>query len=118
MEYLIQGRAVSIASVWRLTKVSSEFVAALYTAFGLGDLVFSLIAFQIGIPEGNPFLRWAYAHGGFVPVKLGLTALAAGLIGLLYGSNRARFVCWSGVATMGLVDAYHVLLLTGQLPVG
>lgn len=107
---------MAIGSIWYPTKVSGTFVAALYAAFGLGDLIFSLAAFHLGIPEGNPVLRWACLHGWFVPAKLALTLVVAFLIDLLYGMDRARTVCWAAVAAMALVDALHAISLSALLP--
>lgn len=109
---------MAISSVWYPTRISSTFVAALYLVFGLGDLIFSLAAFRLGIPEANPLLRWACLHGYFVPVKVGLTVLVAALIDLLYGVNRVRTLCWGAVALMALVDVFHAVSLSGLLPPG
>jgi hypothetical protein len=107
---------MAIGSTWYPVKVSGTFVAALYAAFGLGDLVFSLAAFHLGIPEGNPVLRWACLHGWFVPAKLALTLAVAFLINLLYGVDRVRAICWGAVAAMAFVDAVHAISLTVLLP--
>lgn len=109
---------MAIGSAWYPTKVSGTFVAALYAAFGLGDLVFSLAAFHLGIPEGNPVLRWACLHGWFVPAKLGLTLVAAFLIERLYDVNRIRTICWGAVVTMAFVNAVHAISLSTLLPGG
>lgn len=107
---------MAIGSTWYPTKVSGTFVAALYAAFGLADLVFSLAAFHLGIPEGNPVLRWACLHGLFVPAKLALTLVVAFLIDLLYGVGRVRAVCWGAVVAMACVDALHAISLSALLP--
>ncbi len=109
---------MAITSAWYPTRISSTFVAALYVAFGLGDLIFSLAAFRLGVPEANPLLRWACLHGCFVPAKIGLTLLVAALIDLLYGVNRVRTLCWGAVALMAVVDAFHAISLSGLLPAG
>jgi hypothetical protein len=103
------------ALVLILGKVSGGFVAAMYAAFGLADLWFSLVAFRLGVAEGNPFLALMRQEGLFVPVKLALTGIAALLIGVLYGRSRAQIVCWGALLMMATVDAYHVVNLTGRL---
>jgi hypothetical protein len=103
------------ALVLSLGKVSGGFVAAVYSAFGLADLWFSLIAFRLGVVEGNPFLALMRQDGLFVPAKLALTGIAALLIGVLYGQSRARMLCWGALLMMATVNVYHVVNLTGRL---
>ncbi len=98
-----------------LRRPSGVFVALLYLILGLADLGFSLLAFRLGVPEGNPLLAWMARHGLFIPAKLLLTAVAAVLIGVVYERRRARPVCWASIVLMLLVDAYHILALTGSL---
>ncbi len=98
-----------------LGKVSGGFVAAVYAAFGLADLWFSLMAFRLGVAEGNPFLALMQQDGLFVPAKLILTGIAALLIGVLYRRSRVQVVCWSALLAMVTVDIYHVVNLTGRL---
>ena len=97
---------------------SAVFVALLYLVLGLADLIFSLLAFRLGVLEGNPFLAWMEIHGVFVPAKLLLTGLAAFLLAALYSRNRARALCWGVILAMAAVDAYHVVALMVRLPAG
>jgi len=98
-----------------LDHVSGTFVGLLYLIFGMADLGCSLLAFRLGVPEGNPVLAWMAARGLFVPAKVVLTLLATVLIGLVYRRPRARPICWASVVLMVLVDSYHVVALTGLL---
>jgi hypothetical protein len=102
----------------RPAKPSAVFVALLYLILGVADLGFSLLAFQLGVAEGNPLLAWMEARGLFLPAKLALTGLAAGLIAVLYSRNRARGLCWALIALMVVVNVYHVTQLSAQLPAG
>jgi hypothetical protein len=90
-------------------------VALLYVVFGIVDLTCSLAAFQLGFPELNPFLRWMDGHGLFVPAKLAMTGIVAVLVALLYSVGPARLVAWSGIVTMMVVTAYHLLGLNAVL---
>jgi hypothetical protein len=99
-----------------LAKPSAVFVALIYLVLGLADLGFSLLAFQLGVLEGNPLLAWMSRHGLFVPAKLALTGLATALIALLYSRNRARGLCWGAILVMMTVDVYHVVALSARLP--
>lgn len=91
--------------------VSGAFVALLYVSLGLADLLCSLAAFSLGFGEANPVLAWLGRHGMFVPGKIALTILVAGLISLLYNRRPARVVAWSGVLAMVAVNAYHFVHL-------
>ena len=102
------------ALVLSLGKVSGGFVAAVYSAFGLADLWFSLTAFRLGVAEGNPFLALMRQYGLFVPVKLGLTVVAAILISVLYRRSRAQMLCWGALLAMAAVDIYHVFNLAAR----
>lgn len=105
----------STASLRSLQRPSGAFIALLYLIFGLADLGFSLLAFRLGVQEGNPALAWMAQHGLFVPAKLFLTALATTLIAVLYERARARPICWASVGLMLLVDGYHVAALMARL---
>jgi len=99
-----------------LNKVSSEFVALVYVVLGVADLGFSLVAFRLGISEGNPFLALMERYGLFVPTKLLLTVVAAALIGLLYPrAARVKLLCWSALMAMAAVDVYHIVSLNARL---
>jgi hypothetical protein len=98
--------------------LSGAFVALVYVAFGLMDMVLSLAAFAVGISEGNPFLAWLGGYGLFIPGKLLLTGLTALLINLLYPFARTRYIAHAAVALMALVNAYHVWALNALLPAG
>ena len=101
---------------WR--RLSGTFIALLYFAFGLTDLILSQAAFAVGIPEGNPVLAWMMSHGLFIPAKIGLTAIVSLLIRALYPLTRIRPLAYSAVLLMALVDAYHVWALNALLAAG
>jgi len=102
----------------KLAKPSAELVALTYLLFSLADLGFSLLAFRLGVVEGNPILAWMDGHGLFIPAKLALTGVATVLIAVLYSRNRARALCWGVVLVMVVVDAYHIIELSARLPRG
>ena len=91
-----------------LGKVSGAFVALLYAAFSLTDLLLTKAAFSLGVGEANPMLSWLAGHGLFVPAKVALTVVAASLIGFLYSQGRARGVAWSALLLMMSVVGYHL----------
>ncbi|NIM05347.1 MAG: hypothetical protein GTO55_04505 [Armatimonadetes bacterium] len=97
---------------------SGVFVALVYVAFGLMDMVLSLAAFSLGISEGNPFLAWVEGCGLFLPTKVFLTAVAGILIGLLYPHARTRPLTHCALGIMAFVNAYHVWALNVLLPAG
>jgi hypothetical protein len=99
-----------------LPRPDGLFAAMLYLILGAADLVLSLAAFHLGVAEGNPVLAFMARRGLFVPAKVALTVLAAGLIAVVYRNPRARPLCWAGVALMAVVDAYHVVGLMVELP--
>lgn len=101
-----------------VAKQSAVFVALLYLILGIADLGFSLIAFRLGVAEGNPLLAWMEARGLFIPAKLALTGVATGLIAALYSRARARALCWALIMVMVAVNAYHVIELSARLPGG
>jgi hypothetical protein len=92
--------------------VSGAFVALLYMVLGFGDLLCSLAAFSLGFAEANPVLAWLGRHELFVPGKIALTVVVAGMISLLYHRAQARVVAWSGVLAMVAVNAYHIIRLS------
>jgi len=101
-----------------MSRASAPFLAVLYLAFGVADLLFSLTAFQLGVPEGNPFLKWMQAQGLFVPAKLGVTVIAAGLMVWLHSLRRAQVICWFALVGMALVNIYHFIFLNARLAAG
>jgi hypothetical protein len=102
----------------RLFKFSGPFSASLYIAFGLMDLILSLAAFALGIPEGNPVLAYMEQQGLFLPAKVILTILVAILIAFLHHHKSVRPVAYSAILIMAFVDAYHVWALSALLPTG
>lgn len=108
---------MNTATTSRQLKVSGLFLAAIYVVFGLGDYVLSLAAFRLGVPEGNPVLRWAAAHGteAFGLAKMTLTLVAAVLIAVLSRVRPGRAVAWGGVLTMLLVNVCHIVALRMRL---
>ena len=95
-------------SAWLLGQVSGPFVAAMYVILSLTDMMLTSVAFVLGIPEGNPALAFLARHGLFLPVKVALTVVVAGLIVWLYPHRRARSAAWVGVVAMAAVVTYHV----------
>lgn len=86
-----------------------DFMALLYFTFSMFDWFFSKLAFQMGVPEGNPFLAWCQRNGLFTPIKLGLTLAATGLIFVLYSQRSGRMVSHAGVLLMALLTIYHLI---------
>lgn len=85
---------------------------ALYLVFALGDLLCSEVAFAYGIAEGNPFMNWLLRMGLFVPGKILLSVVVAGVMAAAYRmSLRARVASWCGVAVTGAVVVYHLWAL-------
>ena len=93
---------------WGLHEITGALVAVTYVVLGLTDMTLSSAAFVLGIPEANPFLAWLAAHGLFIPAKVGLTIIAAGLIAWLYPRGKGRPVAWTAVLLMLGVNLYHV----------
>ncbi len=79
-----------------------------YLILGLADMSLSLIAFTCGISEANPFMAWLLSHGLFVPGKMMLTAVAAGLIAWTYRQRLGRALAWATVIAMLAVNLYHL----------
>jgi len=94
--------------LWQIGKLSGTFVAVVFFAFSMTDMVLSLAAFVKGVPEGNPVMAWLLSENLFVPGKVLFTALVAGLIAWYYPRRSVRAAAWLAVALMGLVNAYHV----------
>ena len=88
--------------------VSGACVALVYVGLGLADMLFSLTAFLRGVPEANPVMVWLLLHGLFVPGKLALTGVVAGLIAVSYRIERARPVAWWALGVTAAVNAYHL----------
>ena len=83
----------------------------LYVFLGLGDLGFSLIAFQSGAIEANPLLYQAQQIGLFEFAKLSLTLLVL-CVGFLLRKRRITEVVMAGANTlMVCLIVYHVSLL-------
>ncbi len=94
--------------LWRLGKVSGVFVALVYAAFSLSDMIFSMTAFLQGVPEANPVMVWLLHHGLFVPGKIALTAFVAVLIGWSYRMEAVRPAAWGALLVTFCVNVYHV----------
>jgi len=92
----------------RLYEVSGTSTAVLYVAFSLSDMLLSLSAFTLGVPEANPLMAWLTERGLFVQGKVLLTGLTAGMIAWLYPRARGRPVAWSAVLLTAGVNVYHV----------
>jgi len=86
-----------------------DFMALLYFVFSLFDWFVSKVAFQMGVPEGNPFLAWCQRNALFTPMKLGLTLAATVLIFVLCSQRSGRLVSQAGVLLMALVTIYHLI---------
>jgi hypothetical protein len=97
-----------VDSTSSLDRISGPLVAATYVLLSLTDMVFSSLAFTLGVPEGNPVMAWLCRHGLFMPAKLLLTGLVAGLMLKLYPRRQVRSVAWLAVAAMAGVVAYHI----------
>ena len=94
--------------LWRLGKVSGVFVALVYSAFSLSDMIFSLTAFLQGVPEANPVMVWLLQHGLFIPGKIALTAFVAVLIGWSYRMEAVRPAAWGALLVTFGVNVYHL----------
>ncbi|MFB3882303.1 MAG: DUF5658 family protein [Armatimonadota bacterium] len=92
----------------RLGRVSGAFVAVLYAAFSLTDMVLSLAAFHEGVAEANPLLAWLMPNGCFVPFKLLVTALIACLIAHFYPRRTVQPAAWLAVLLTVVVDGFHL----------
>ncbi len=94
--------------LWRAGKVSGAFVAVVYSALGLTDMVLSLTAFMHGVPEANPLMAWLMHHSLFIPGKIALTAFVAALIGRSYGLRGVRPAAWGALLVTAAVNVYHL----------
>ena len=75
----------------RLTRPhQAAFPAALYLILASADLIFSLVAFALGVAEGNPFMAWLLAQGFFVPGKILVSLMVAALMLASWRSSRHR----------------------------
>lgn len=92
----------------------AEFIPdwlTLYVFLGLGDLAFTLIAFQCGAIEANPVLYAAQQTGLFEFAKLTLTLLVL-CVGFLLRKRKITEVVMAGAnALMVSLIVYHVSLL-------
>jgi hypothetical protein len=96
----------------------AAFPVSLYVMFSAADLVFSLMAFSLGVAEGNPFMAWLLKQGVFLPGKIGVTVLVAALMLVVYvRARRGRSVVWGGVWLMAGVVAFHLWALPTLLHV-
>jgi hypothetical protein len=97
----------------RLTRPhQAAFPAALYLILAAADLIFSLVAFNLGVPEGNPFMAWLLARGLFVPGKIGISLLIVLLMLAVYGgTHRWRWLAWGAVGIMMPVVGFHLWAL-------
>lgn len=86
-----------------------DFMALLYFTFSIFDWFFSKLAFQMGVPEGNPFLAWCQQNALFTPMKLGLALAATVLIFVLCSQRSGRMVSQAGVLLMALLTIYHII---------
>ena len=87
---------------------------ALYVYLGLGDFAFTLIAFQIGAIELNPFLEHAQRSGLFEFSKVSLTLL---VLCLAFKLRKHRLIekimAWANVGMICLI-VYHISMLCGH----
>jgi len=60
----------------------------LLSAAQAGDVLTTWVGLRIGVPEGNPLVRAALAHGSFIAFGAIKTALVASLLGLLWFTGR------------------------------
>jgi hypothetical protein len=90
-----------------VASLSGALIVTLYVVFSMGDMALSSIAFSLGVGEANPLLAWLAAHSMFVPAKIGLTALVAGLMHWFYPRPYGRgLACFVVVLMLGLL-IYH-----------
>lgn len=79
-----------------------------YATLGLLDMGFSLMAFQVGIREGNPVLGWLQGIGLFELGKLFLTGGVVVLGYYLWRLAIVRVAVHAGNAMMLAVLAFHL----------
>jgi hypothetical protein len=92
----------------RHIQFGASLAALVYVVFGLSDMSFSLLAFQLGFRELNPVLAWAVRGGFFIPGKAAMTVGIGILIAVLYSNRVARVAAWSGIVVMTIVTVYHL----------
>lgn len=80
-------------------------VFLLYLAFGLADLILTLIAFSWGVKEGNPIMAASIQNGYFIPAKIFLTALIAFGVAFIY--KKYPKIAWYILFLMAAVLVYH-----------
>ncbi len=107
-------QTLSVARLERF-QMSGPGMAVLDAGLGVTDLILSLAAFALGVPEGNPALAFMLQHGLFVPAKVLLTLFAGALIAALYRHDLVRRLAWFAVVAMAAVDIYHILSLHALL---
>lgn len=81
---------------------------ALLGAAQAGDLLTTWVGLRVGVPEGNPLVRAALAHGSFIAFGAIKGALVASLLGLLWFTGRhlkgvAHLATWRAVQGITLV---------------
>ncbi|MCS6859012.1 MAG: DUF5658 family protein [Abditibacteriales bacterium] len=90
-------------------------MALLFFILSAFDWFFSLLAFEVGVREGNPFLAWCQQNSLFTPAKWALTIVATCLILSLYRYRSGRIVAYCGVLLMALMTGYHIVGLQAYL---
>ncbi|MCH8978139.1 MAG: hypothetical protein IH945_02710 [Armatimonadetes bacterium] len=84
---------------------------ALYVYLGLGDLAFTLVAFQLGAIELNPYLEHAQRAGVFEFSKVSLTLLVLCIAFKLRRRKvTEKIMAWANVGMICL-NVYHISLL-------
>jgi hypothetical protein len=82
----------------------------LLSAAQAGDVLTTWVGLRIGVPEGNPLVRAALAHGSFIAFGAIKATLVASLLGLLWFTGRhLRGVVH--VATWRVVQAITVVFM-------
>ena len=84
---------------------------ALYVYLGLGDLAFTLVAFQCGAIELNPFLQHAQQIGLFAFSKLSLTLLFLCVAFRLRKRKVIEKIMAGANVVMISLNVYHISLL-------
>lgn len=79
-----------------------------YAMLGLLDMGFTLMAFQIGVREGNPIMSWLQGIGLFETGKLALTTGVVFLGYYLWKLPIVRIALHAGNALMLAVVAFHL----------
>jgi hypothetical protein len=103
----------SFPGLLRLRKLHIPHALTLYALLGMLDLAFSMLAFSIGVKEGNPVLQAAWEVGLFETNKiiLTLTVLGVGLMLWKYPMvKRILFVANVGMFFLTLVHVYGLLV--------